>query len=45
MGKRVKGVTDIPCGKYLGKRGGAQPENESEHFVRCPTCGGWIDCR
>jgi uncharacterized C2H2 Zn-finger protein len=18
---------------------------EAEHFVRCPACGGWIDCR
>jgi hypothetical protein len=18
---------------------------EAEHFMRCPSCGGWIDCR
>jgi hypothetical protein len=20
-------------------------KDETEHFVRCPACGGWIDCR
>ena len=27
---------DIPRGRYRGER---------EHFIRCPACGGWIDCR
>lgn len=36
----------IPRGKYLGKlSSGREPEDEREHFIRCPACGGWIDCR
>ena len=38
-------MIDIPRGKYLGKRLGAPPESEAEHFIRCPACCGWIDCR
>jgi hypothetical protein len=38
-------VTDIPRGKYLGKRLGDPPKDDAEHFIRCPACGGWIDCR
>jgi hypothetical protein len=36
---------DIPRGKYLGKPVGPPATAEAEHFVRCPTCGGWMDCR
>jgi hypothetical protein len=36
---------DIPRGKYMGKLVGARAMDEAEHFIRCPTCGGWIDCR
>jgi hypothetical protein len=35
---------DISRGKYIGKRLG-QPADEAEHFIKCPGCGGWIDCR
>ena len=35
----------IPRGKYLGELVGDPPEAEAEHFVRCPACDGWIDCR
>jgi hypothetical protein len=35
----------IPRGKYLGERVADPPEREAEHFVRCPACDGWIDCR
>jgi hypothetical protein len=35
----------IPRGRYLGKRLGDPPESEAEHFIRCPACSGWIDCR
>ena len=35
----------IPRGKYIGRRLGAPPKDEPEHFMRCPACGGWIDCR
>jgi hypothetical protein len=38
-------VIGIPRGKYLGKLLGDPPESEAEHFIRCPACGGWIDCR
>jgi len=24
---------------------GDPPKDEAEHFIRCPACGGWIDCR
>jgi hypothetical protein len=36
----------IPRGTYFGRRvGGQPPKDEAEHFIRCPACGGWIDCR
>ena len=38
-------MTDIPRGKYIGRRLGDPPASEAEHFIRCPACGGWIDCR
>jgi CRISPR/Cas system type I-B associated protein Csh2 (Cas7 group RAMP superfamily) len=24
---------------------GEAASNDAEHFIRCPACGGWIDCR
>jgi hypothetical protein len=24
---------------------GPRIETEADHFLRCPTCGTWIDCR
>jgi len=34
----------IPRGKYIGES--VKPvADESEHFIKCGTCGGWIDCR
>ena len=38
-------MTDIPRGKYIGRRIGDPPKDEAEHFIRCPACEGWIDCR
>jgi hypothetical protein len=35
----------IPRGTCLGRPIGAQPRDEAEHFIRCPACDGWIDCR
>ena len=35
----------VPRGKYIGKPLGALLEIEREHFIKCPACGGWIDCR
>jgi hypothetical protein len=38
-------MIDTPRGKYIAIRVGDPPQDEGEHFVRCPACGGWIDCR
>jgi hypothetical protein len=38
-------MTDIPRGKYIGKRIGEPAADESEHFIKCETCGAWIDYR
>jgi len=35
----------IRRGKYMGRLLGRAPEDEAEHFIGCPACGGWIDCR
>ena len=36
---------DIPRGRYKGERVGQSVTDEAEHFILCPACGGWIDCR
>jgi hypothetical protein len=34
----------IPREKYIAKN--ADPhKHEPEHFFKCETCSGWIDCR
>ena len=38
-------MPDIPRGTIFGRRVGKPPKSDAEHFIRCPTCGGWIDCR
>ena len=38
-------MVGLPRGRYLGKRLGDPPASEAEHFIRCPACDGWIDCR
>jgi len=38
-------MTKIPRGKHDGKRVGGPPAEEAEHFMKCPDCGGWVDCR
>ena len=45
--RRREGVTvsDVPRGKYLGNLAGTRTKDEAEHFISCPTCGGWIDWR
>jgi hypothetical protein len=35
----------IPRGTYIGRPVGEPPKDEAEHYIRCPGCGGWIDCR
>jgi hypothetical protein len=36
---------DIPRGRYKSERVGKPVRDEAEHFIRCPACDGWIDCR
>jgi hypothetical protein len=38
-------VQKFPRGKYIGKRVGQPTTDEAEHFIKCPGCGGLIDCR
>lgn len=38
-------MKEIPRGRYVGRHLGEPPKDEAEHFMRCPTCGGWIDMR
>lgn len=32
-------------GKIIGHRVGGDPENEAEHFHKCPECGAIVDRR
>jgi hypothetical protein len=34
----------IPRGRFVGKSVGGDGD-DADHFMRCETCGGWIDCR
>jgi hypothetical protein len=38
-------MPDFPRGTIFGRRVGDPQKDESDHFIRCPACGGWIDCR
>lgn len=35
----------IRRGEHIGKRVGGEPADESEHFMKCETCGGFFDMR
>lgn len=37
-------MSDVPRGKYIG-RSVESVASEAEHFMRCESCGGWMDCR
>jgi hypothetical protein len=37
-------MIEVPRHKYIGNLVGAPLKDEAEHFVKCPRCGGWIDC-
>jgi len=39
----LRRVPEVRRGQYIGKRVGGEPKDESEHFMRCPVCGGLID--
>ena len=32
-------------GEYIGVPIDGIPTTEAEHYLRCPACGGMIDCR
>ena len=36
---------NIRRGEIIGRRVGEQPKEDAEHFILCPACNGWIDCR
>lgn len=37
-------MSEIRRGEIIGEP--LEPvESEAEHFIRCPKCTGWIDCR
>lgn len=40
-------MTDNPIrrGELIGERLGGAPASEAEHFMQCPTCGGYVDMR
>ena len=38
-------MPDFPRSTIFGRRVGDPQKEESDHFIRCPACGGWIDCR
>ena len=29
----------------IGERLGGEPQDEREHFIKCPACGRWLDMR
>jgi hypothetical protein len=29
----------------MGRPVGEPPKDEAEHYIRCPGCGAWMDCR
>ena len=35
----------IRRGEIIGERVGGEPEDECEHYVKCPACGGYFDAR
>jgi hypothetical protein len=38
-------MSDIPRGTSFGRRVGNPPKGDAEHFIRCPVCDGWANCR
>lgn len=35
----------VPKGKYIGRPIDNIPDDERRHFMKCPGCGQWLDCR
>ena len=31
--------------EFIGERADGEPEDEADHFMACPMCGKWFDCR
>ena len=44
-GRGLGQITGIPPRQIHRKLVGDPPKDEAEHFIRCQSCGGWIDCR
>jgi hypothetical protein len=38
-------MDEIPRGRYIGKPADGIPTTEGDHYMRCPACGGTLDCR
>jgi hypothetical protein len=45
MAEQHSPIIEFPRMKYIGRRVGDPPRDETEHFYRCPACGRWVDCR
>jgi hypothetical protein len=45
LGSAYIGGRTIKRGEIIGKRVGERPKDDAEHFLLCPACNGWIDCR
>lgn len=41
----VVGAYRVARGKYLGNCLDSVSDDEAQHFIQCPDCGGYIDCR
>jgi hypothetical protein len=45
MKERRTTLPPVKPGEIIGQPNGWTPESEADHFMRCPGCGEWIDCR
>jgi hypothetical protein len=43
--RSLSGHPSDAAGSILGWRVDREPTSEAGHFIRCPTCGGYIDLR
>jgi hypothetical protein len=44
MREQRNGASDPPR-HHIWEAIGRSCKDEAEHFIKCPGCGGWIDCR
>lgn len=38
-------LEDLAKSGIVGNPDGGEPENEADHFEKCPGCGHWVDMR